>query len=876
MKLPTKLRGLFLIAAVLTLLGAGTAAQTPYQIAIDVYHDAMQGTTVSVPVVKAAGSEAIWGFDFLIKFDTVTLSFAGLTPGEVFDIPGAYEWEYFEFRVDTVGDYAGFLRAVALANTNDGPHVPLDVTVPDGTTLFTLNFDVTADTSYNCTWNPVRFYWMDCGDNVIAPDSLGMVLAVSDGVYDWIGGGHMDVSEPYGPLPGLYGVPDSCVTDTMVIRMIDFYNGGIDVHCTDEIDDRGDINCNGIANELADYVTYFDYFIFDTDAFNEHIECSVSASDVNADGSGLRVEDLIYLHRITRGDALPYPDLTPHDSVAVTFVQDDDTKTIALDYTDTLAGIHLVFEGEITPTIMVDEPGVMWYYAYYGGLTRVVIAPEFDFTCPGFVADGAILTYTGSALLIEADAADCDDHVFSVTIENNGSGLTIPYAFEIEMIPDAILGQNISIPITKTAGSNPLDGFDLLIGYDISALNITGVTPGIVFDIPGDYEWDFVISQFGPFDCSDPICPSGLVRILGLAETLGDGHSPLDTDIPNGTVLFTLEAVVTTDLTMEDLFIPIRFFWIDCGDNEVAYEVSTSPYTAAGFSDHVYNYDGFEITDPAAEIPGYTGAPDACFEGNSQMRFIDFTNGGVYIGPLEDMKLIVRIDSVSADVGDSAIYVDIRLSNPQDTVVAFTLYIQTDRPDLVEFGMSPDDTMAVDVTGTLIEDWEFIEQRSLSGTYHDLKITAISNSMPPYDKGISPRIDGVLCRLILHAYDDIPPVVTDSTVQLIINQMPSQTSFSDPNGITLGVDGGAYDFEVVSFRDGYVTVQGMEIGDANGDGFTNVADIVFLVSYVFKGGPAPDPIGLGDVNCDGGVNVADAVYMVNYVFKGGPAPGEGC
>jgi C1A family cysteine protease len=65
-------------------------------------------------------------------------------------------------------------------------------------------------------------------------------------------------------------------------------------------------------------------------------------------------------------------------------------------------------------------------------------------------------------------------------------------------------------------------------------------------------------------------------------------------------------------------------------------------------------------------------------------------------------------------------------------------------------------------------------------------------------------------------------------------------------------------------------------GDANGDGEPNVGDAVFLISYVFKGGPAPDPICAGDSNGDGDTNVGDAVSLIAYVFKGGPAPVEPC
>jgi hypothetical protein len=61
-------------------------------------------------------------------------------------------------------------------------------------------------------------------------------------------------------------------------------------------------------------------------------------------------------------------------------------------------------------------------------------------------------------------------------------------------------------------------------------------------------------------------------------------------------------------------------------------------------------------------------------------------------------------------------------------------------------------------------------------------------------------------------------------------------------------------------------------GDANQDKKVTIADIVFLVSYLFKHGPAPAPLKSGDANCDGKVTVADVVYLVAYLFKHGPQP----
>jgi non-lysosomal glucosylceramidase len=62
--------------------------------------------------------------------------------------------------------------------------------------------------------------------------------------------------------------------------------------------------------------------------------------------------------------------------------------------------------------------------------------------------------------------------------------------------------------------------------------------------------------------------------------------------------------------------------------------------------------------------------------------------------------------------------------------------------------------------------------------------------------------------------------------------------------------------------------------DANGDGSIDVADVVFLINYLFRGNLVPDPISAGDVNCNGEVNVGDVVYLINYLFKDGPPPCE--
>lgn len=61
-------------------------------------------------------------------------------------------------------------------------------------------------------------------------------------------------------------------------------------------------------------------------------------------------------------------------------------------------------------------------------------------------------------------------------------------------------------------------------------------------------------------------------------------------------------------------------------------------------------------------------------------------------------------------------------------------------------------------------------------------------------------------------------------------------------------------------------------GDANADEAIDVGDVVYLIDYLFKGGPAVNPVMAGDATCDGVIDVSDVVYLINYLFKGGPAP----
>lgn len=88
--------------------------------------------------------------------------------------------------------------------------------------------------------------------------------------------------------------------------------------------------------------------------------------------------------------------------------------------------------------------------------------------------------------------------------------------------------------------------------------------------------------------------------------------------------------------------------------------------------------------------------------------------------------------------------------------------------------------------------------------------------------------------------------------------------------------GGAQNVRINVAVNQFLVITEMLCGDANGDGDINVGDAVYIINYVFRDGPPPDPLAIGDANGDGAANVGDAVYLINYVFKNGPAPAADC
>ncbi|MBU1469888.1 MAG: hypothetical protein KJ723_04285 [candidate division Zixibacteria bacterium] len=67
-----------------------------------------------------------------------------------------------------------------------------------------------------------------------------------------------------------------------------------------------------------------------------------------------------------------------------------------------------------------------------------------------------------------------------------------------------------------------------------------------------------------------------------------------------------------------------------------------------------------------------------------------------------------------------------------------------------------------------------------------------------------------------------------------------------------------------------------QCGDCNRSTNVDIDDMMFIINYMFAGGPAPNPFEIGDVNCLDEIDIDDIMYLINYIFAGGPTPCEGC
>jgi len=408
-----------------------------WDVAIENADNAMLGQykSVCVTIEDKTGipSDSIGGFDFLIAYDASALNFQMATRGDIYDTLTGCSWEYFTYRYGPFGNCgnacpSGLLRVVGMAEINNGPYHPTCFGAPDLSypySLFCLKFLVTNDYTLECNVIPIRFFWFDCGDNTLSSKD-GDTLYVAKKVFDKGGGPqslpedtvtktfsfgtyiYNDITDFSTPFPKYSGVEQNCLDtvgwicieeDTLgncidsvpkaPLSYINFFNGGIDIVCVVDLDDRGDINLNGQKNEIADAVMFTNYFIYGLGIFHLNQPAQIAATDVNADGLTLSVADLVYQIRVIIGDALPYPKLAP---VAANYTVDHGIISVDAE----MGAAYVVVEGDATPSLLADQMDIKYNYDAEQNVTRVLV-----YSLKGNGFSGEFLNANGTVVSLE-------------------------------------------------------------------------------------------------------------------------------------------------------------------------------------------------------------------------------------------------------------------------------------------------------------------------------------------------------------------------------------------------------------------------------------------------------------------------------------------
>jgi hypothetical protein len=348
------------------------------------------GACTPVGLRKAADimittNDAIGGFDLLLSYDPTALSFqTAFIDGS--DIQG---WEYFTYSLNNAGCGnicpPGLVRLIGIAEVNNGAKHPPDSTFTPNGLLVRIEFQVSNNQNLGDQFVPINFVWYDCGDNSFS-DRTGNVLYVDKRIYNaegiliW----DEDNNTLYPEASRQFGVgaPDNCLqlgTKGAPLRCIDFVNGGICIIHPDSIDDRGDINLNGFAYEIADAVLFSRYFVYGLPVFIINQAGQIAATDVNADGLTLTVADLTTLIRVVIGDIPPIPKLSPYpDRLVVTTENTGGAVTIRTDAVSTIGAANFVCK--LSDGVSIGEPrllnaaaGMEMLHSVENGVLKILI-----------------------------------------------------------------------------------------------------------------------------------------------------------------------------------------------------------------------------------------------------------------------------------------------------------------------------------------------------------------------------------------------------------------------------------------------------------------------------------------------------------------------
>lgn len=390
-----------------------------FQVCIDTVYS-LNGRNATVKI-RALRVMEMGGYNFLICYDPTVLKFSSVQADTALA-----QWEYFTYRTGSSTGClpcgSGSLRLIGIADMNNGSaHPPEGAYLPKGP-MHAITFYVTADRTFINQCGYIQFCSYTCSDNTISSRS-GDTLFTS-----------------------FTGVPDSCFEGpkNAPIRQILFCDGSICI--VPPPDDRGDINLNGVANEVADAVLFSNFFIYGSKVWDPvYKENQILATDVNCDGLVLTISDLVRLIRIITGDDIMQGcpggpakiAVTPSHQAAIRAEKQDGRLLVWVSSDADLGGVFVRIStksGKLGQVAWAEDLGGLTAFQNNeaGELRALLIAKRSGVK----LASGTHLLFSvpcdgaGAWKIEEAQAATSLGDIAAIELAATGQG--VPSTFELE------------------------------------------------------------------------------------------------------------------------------------------------------------------------------------------------------------------------------------------------------------------------------------------------------------------------------------------------------------------------------------------------------------------------------------------------------------
>ncbi|HEX2897086.1 MAG TPA: hypothetical protein VHP63_03445, partial [candidate division Zixibacteria bacterium] len=212
--------------------------------------------------------------------------------------------------------------------------------------IFRMKFMITNDRTFEGRTYPVHFVWNECWDNTISVDlpetGPGNETLYADSVL-------FENSQLVRQieLPATANFSESCFSgdNRSQKRVIDFHHGYINLCCYHMEDFSGDINLNGISNEVSDLLLFQDYFLDGISVFTVNPAGQIANTDVNYDNLTLKLEDLVHLNAIVKGDAIPFKKTQP--LINGTMINDTNLNRVYMKADSAVYAVWIQLDGNV-------------------------------------------------------------------------------------------------------------------------------------------------------------------------------------------------------------------------------------------------------------------------------------------------------------------------------------------------------------------------------------------------------------------------------------------------------------------------------------------------------------------------------------------------